>query len=537
MTEEAGTKRRSYGIIAVIVLVIIAAGVGGVWWQRRSGLLAGKGPHAQDRFAGEKFAAKTLTLAPGVHMLGGLTPAAAYVVETDDGFLLIDAGLEDDAAPLARQIGELGLKLADLKAILLTHVHADHVFGARRLRELTEAKVYAGAADADVITAGEPREAFFSTFEMPGYQTHGTVVDIRLEGGEMIEVGGTKLEAIATPGHSPGSICYLLERGELRILFTGDTISSLVAELGTYTAYLPPRFRGDARDYLSTMKKLRAMPAPHVILPGHPLGTRIVHSPRPTEEQWYQVLDRGIRELERLNQRFTADGEDFLDGQPKELLADLHYLGDQQGRAVYAVADEGKQYVFDAPGDEGFAEFVLEGLKRAGIAEPKIEAVVLTSLDPTATGGLASMIERTGCAVIAPVTAHSQLRRMCKERTRFDKAEDVQKLGRYVAEALTLGGRGLAPTGWWLRDGERTVLISGQVPAPLGQASLSRLRDEARAELIETPMFLETLEFLRGRKPQMWLVAFPSNGQNANLYDEQWRAVLDANDRAVRGGF
>src|SRR5262245_60945612 len=75
-----------------------------------------------------------VTLAPGIHLLGGLSPAVAYVVETPDGLVLVDSGLQAEAEALLVQMGRLRLAPDRLRAILLTHVHADHSLGAEHLR-------------------------------------------------------------------------------------------------------------------------------------------------------------------------------------------------------------------------------------------------------------------------------------------------------------------------------------------------------------------------------------------------------------------
>jgi metallo-beta-lactamase class B len=167
------------------------------------------------------------TIVPGIHILAGLAPSAAYVIDTTDGLILIDSGLDADAGALRAQLTELGLDWKRVRAILLTHAHGDHTGGAEYLRSATGAKVYAGAGDAAVLRAGRPREAFFSTFYMPDHTTHPTTVDVALEGGETIAKGDVRIEVIAAPGHTPGSICYLLHRGVLRALFAGDTIMML----------------------------------------------------------------------------------------------------------------------------------------------------------------------------------------------------------------------------------------------------------------------------------------------------------------------
>ena len=216
---------------------------------------------------GARLVRAAVRLVPGIYLLGGLAPSAAYVVETPEGLILVDSGLDPDAGLLKAQMDSLGLDWKRVRAILLTHAHGDHVGGAESLRAATGATVYAGEGDASVLRAGKPREAFFSSFYMPGHDPHPTTVDIALQGGETITLGDARVQALAMPGHTPGSLCYLLDRGGLRVLFSGDVImmirgdqvprSELDKPLGTYSAYLPPRYRGDADAYLKTLRRLR----------------------------------------------------------------------------------------------------------------------------------------------------------------------------------------------------------------------------------------------------------------------------------------
>ena len=75
----------------------------------------------------------------------------------------------------------------------------------------TGARVFAGLGDAAVLRAGGPREAVFSTFYRPNDQPHPTTVDVELKGGESIAFGDVTFHALAMPGHTPGSICYLMD--------------------------------------------------------------------------------------------------------------------------------------------------------------------------------------------------------------------------------------------------------------------------------------------------------------------------------------
>src|SRR5436190_6793570 len=131
----------------------------------------------------------TITVVPGIHLLGGLGPAAAYAVETSEGLVLFDTGLAGDAQPLKAEMARLGLDWKKLRAIFLTHVHGDHSGGAEHLREATGATVYAGQGDVSILRAGMPREAFYSTYRMPDQTQHSTTVDVALAGRETIAIG------------------------------------------------------------------------------------------------------------------------------------------------------------------------------------------------------------------------------------------------------------------------------------------------------------------------------------------------------------
>ena len=232
-----------------------------------------------------------------------------------------------------------------LHAILLTHVHADHSGGAQFLREATGAKVYVGRADAAILRAGEPREAIVGNFAMPKSSIHKTIVDRELDGGETITIGEARFQVFATPGHTPGSVCYLMERNGYKVLFSGDVIISLEDSPGPDLALpgtvwnvhsLPaPRYRGDARAFLGTLRALRSMPAPDLVLPGHPRMDQVPQSPAMTQERWDALLDSGIARLEALNAHYDRDAPIFLDDTPKALLPNLYLLGEFKGARVW----------------------------------------------------------------------------------------------------------------------------------------------------------------------------------------------------------
>ena len=354
---------------AMAVLLLLIGFTGWSWYRTTP-----RPKFSRDRVP--LLAHQNLLVAPGLYMIGTMSPSAVYVIDTSEGLILVDSGLDQDAGFLKTQMAKVGLDWKRIRAIFITHAHGDHSGGADALRSATGAKVYAGEGDIPILAAGGPREAFFSTFYMPEETTHKTAVDVGLKGGETIELGDVRIKAIACPGHTPGSTCYLMERGDYTAFFAGDVImmlrgndqprTELDKPLGTYSVYLSPRYRGDASTYLESIRRLRAMPVPDLVLPGHPAADLSPQSPCFTQEHWQSLLGRGIDDVEKVLSRYKADGADFLDGAAKQLLPDLYYLGELQGSEVYGFFASSKFFVVDAPGGPGPGRFLVDAVEASG---------------------------------------------------------------------------------------------------------------------------------------------------------------------------
>ncbi len=483
---------------------------------------------------------------PGIYILGGLSPSVAYVVETSQGFVLIDSGLDEDAGLLKLQMTELGLDWKRVRAILLTHVHGDHSGGAQALRAATRAKVYAGAGDTQVLREGQSREAFFSTYYMPNDNPHPTTVDVALEGGEMLAFGDVVIQALAMPGHTPGSVCYLLERTNLRALFAGDVIMMLSGDemprteyrkpLGTYSAYLAPRYRGTANDSLASLRRLRSLPVPDIVLPGHPNADSNPQSPSLAQKSWESLLDRGIRDMETLLSRYEVDGALFLDGIPKQLLPDMYYLGDFKGVCIYGFFASSRFFVVDAPGGPGLLEFVKTRLRQLGREPVAPTAVLLTSCGGDETAGLEELVENTHVQIVALSPSIEQLQESCPPGTVILAAEELSNKGWFPVTTLSLNGRGLASCAYQLSWNGKTVLFSGKIPVWLEEnppargklmAELTRSKDDLRD-------FFLAITALDKLKPNLWLPAVSPFGQNANLYESDWKQLIEDNLRLIK---
>jgi glyoxylase-like metal-dependent hydrolase (beta-lactamase superfamily II) len=522
-----GVGRRRVLAAGLTLLVLTLAAVGGRAWLNRD--------RAQPASASPR---RPGTVAPGVYRVD-LWPSAAYLVETTDGLVLVDTGIESDDATVIGRLHDWGFDLDRLRYIFLTHAHGDHSLGAEHLRQLTGARIYAGRGDAQVLRAGRPREAFFSYHRMPSREIHPTTVDHEWIGGEVLDVGDAHFQVLATPGHTPGSVCYLMERDGRRTLFTGDTIQTLTNDLGTYAAHLAPRYRGDAKEYLSSLRALLALPEPDYVLVGHPNSEKLPTSPRVAKAQWHTLLEEGMGEMRQLLARFQDDGRNFLDGVPKTLLAGLHYLGDFHGRAVYCLATTSPRrlFLFDAPGGAGLVKFVKGRLRDLGVAWSPPTAVLLASGDPEATAGLPELVRVTGCQVIVSAAGLPALKEACPPHTRFLAADRLAAAGWFPVRVVALQGRGLAPVAYLVDWQHKAVLVSGRVPMPTAPESGPEEGDALRKALTapggDAVRYRQTLATLRGLRPDLWLPAVPVDGQNANLYDGAWERVLRANENLL----
>jgi len=163
----------------------------------------------------------SIPLAPGLNL-----PRFVYsfVIFGEEGVYLIDSGVAGAQKPILEFIREHGRSPGEVKLLLLTHSHADHIGGAAAIREETGCRISAHPAEKGWI---EDIDEQFSRRPVPGFKTlvaRPVAVDAVVADGETIEPEpGLSLRVIHTPGHSRGSIS-LFSREE-RVLICGDALA------------------------------------------------------------------------------------------------------------------------------------------------------------------------------------------------------------------------------------------------------------------------------------------------------------------------
>jgi glyoxylase-like metal-dependent hydrolase (beta-lactamase superfamily II) len=157
--------------------------------------------------------------------------AAVYLIRFGKRVAIVDAGCGGQTERLAANIRACGIVGQQVDYLLLTHCHFDHTGGAEALRSRYGCAIVVHAADAGALESGDTRRTAASWYgtEMPPLS-----VDRRITGGEArIDLGERPVTAIHTPGHTPGSVVYLVESDGQRVLFGQDVHGPLHEDFGS----------------------------------------------------------------------------------------------------------------------------------------------------------------------------------------------------------------------------------------------------------------------------------------------------------------
>lgn len=195
-----------------------------------------------------------------INLFPGSFASNCYILRQGGQAFIIDPSAS--AASILARIREE--KLTPM-GILLTHGHFDHILSIDTLRSAAQAEefdlpVYIHEGDAPMLTDGEKNGFTFFFNQDRRYAP----ADVLLKDGDELTLGDGKVKVVHTPGHSPGSVCYLCiePTGNARILITGDTL--FADNIGRWDLW------GGSRDILfRSLGLLRTLDGKLTIHPGH----------------------------------------------------------------------------------------------------------------------------------------------------------------------------------------------------------------------------------------------------------------------------
>ena len=188
----------------------------------------------------------TREVAPGVHEVP-LGTANAFLLEDRGAVVVIDTGSFGSGQRLLAAVGEIGRRPRDVRAILVSHCHADHAGSLAVVREVTGAPAQMHRADAELVRRGQAMRPAKPSPSLLGLLTRlgqplrrghfervpPAIVDTEMEDGyELPFLGG--IRAVATPGHTAGHLSFLWPAGG--VLIAGDACAN-VGGLGLSALY------------------------------------------------------------------------------------------------------------------------------------------------------------------------------------------------------------------------------------------------------------------------------------------------------------
>jgi len=181
--------------------------------------------------------------------------AAIYLINFGGHAALVDAGCGHSQDTVVENIIASGVSPEEIDYLLITHCHYDHTGGAKGLKDLTQCQVIAHELEAQFLEQGDNTVTGANWY---GAMLEPFLIDRKLSlQREEIDLGGRQIEAIHTPGHSPGSVVYLTESQGLKVLFGQDVHGPL-----------DPSLLSNREDYIRSLELLLSLNA-DILCEGH----------------------------------------------------------------------------------------------------------------------------------------------------------------------------------------------------------------------------------------------------------------------------
>ncbi|MEO7814470.1 MAG: subclass B3 metallo-beta-lactamase [Sphingomicrobium sp.] len=202
--------------------------------------------------------------------LVGTCGISSILITGSKGHVLIDGGTEQGGDLIAENIAALGLRVKDIRFILISHEHHDHVGGVARLQQLSGAAVVASAAAKAVLESGQPSR------DDPQYGLVKGFAPVRVErvvaDDQALVLGDIYLRPMATPGHTPGATSWRWEAcadAVCRTIVYADSLTPISGDSYRFSAH--PAYLAAYRASLARIAASRC----EILLTPHPSASRM----------------------------------------------------------------------------------------------------------------------------------------------------------------------------------------------------------------------------------------------------------------------
>jgi metallo-beta-lactamase class B len=196
-----------------------------------------------------------------IYYVGG--QFGSYLITTPEGHILHDTGSADMHALIVSNVEKLGFDLRDIRIIVSSHAHWDHVEGHAAMKRVTGAQVIALGGDAIALESGQDNSALGARGWEP------VPVDRVIADGDTVTLGGVTLRALWTGGHTQGATMWMttVQEGEstYSVAFRGGEIPNAGVQL-----FDNPRHPSVVADTKRTLARLEELEPPDLFLHNHP---------------------------------------------------------------------------------------------------------------------------------------------------------------------------------------------------------------------------------------------------------------------------
>ncbi len=224
----------SLSVIGILVLIVI--------------ILAGFFMYKLNKEFGKMAVLETREITKGIYSIKD-SMGNMYILKGKDKYIAIDAG--NDARNIENELKKLNIDPGKVGAVLLTHTDSDHVAS---LGLYKNAKIYISKAEEQMVNG--------KTGRMPFMKNRLDYPYVTVENNSVMDIEGIKIKGILTPGHSPGSMCWLVND---RYLFTGDTLSLRDGKIAVFSDL----FNMDSKTQIESFKYISNLPKAEYIFTAH----------------------------------------------------------------------------------------------------------------------------------------------------------------------------------------------------------------------------------------------------------------------------